>query len=398
MDFDAKKVEQILTNLISNAIKFTPEYGKVLVVAKKVSRYNQPHLQILVNDNGIGISSEQLPYIFDRFHLANPNNKNQGTGIGLALVKELMAIMNASIFVKSEPDEGTTFTLEFPIQNKALRVLQTSGYEFKKLEKQEYLQTEDLSSQNNEFPILLIIEDNPDVTYYLRTCLQDQYQIQTSPNGKEGIEKAFELLPDIIISDVMMPVMDGFEVCAALKQDERTNHIPIILLTAKANSDDKLAGLTQGADAYLTKPFVKAELIIRLNKLLEIRKAIQKKYSSALISSQPVKALKNKEDSFIEKTEKIILSHLGNEDFYIDELAYELHLSRSQVYRKIKALTGMSTAIYIRHIRLQKAKELLAATQLSISEIAYQVGFKTPVYFSQSFKETFGKSPNSTRK
>lgn len=402
MDFDAQKVEQVLTNLISNAVKFTPEYGNVLVVAKKVNQNNQALLQVLVKDTGIGISTDQLPYIFDRFHQANPTQKNQdnqGTGIGLALVKELMAIMNASITVESELDKGTTFSLLFPIQNKAALGSLSEGYKFKPITRKEDFATEEASYSNSEFPILLIIEDNTDVTYYLKTCLQDQYQILTSNNGKKGIEKAFETLPDIIISDVMMPVMDGFEVCATLKEDERTSHIPIILLTAKATSEDKLAGLTQGADAYLVKPFEKEELIIRLNKLLEIRKTLQKKYSSNLISSQDYNnVLENKADSFIEKTEKIILSHLGDEDFSIHELARELHLSRSQMHRKIKALTDMSAAIYIRHIRLQKAKELLASTHLSISEIAYQVGFKTPLYFSQVFKETFGVSPNATRK
>ncbi len=399
MDFDPKKVEQVLTNLISNAIKFTPEYGKILVVAKKVNQNNQAFLQILVKDNGIGISPEQIPYIFDRFHQANPTHSNQGTGIGLALVKELISIMGASISVESELDKGTTFFLLFPIQNNAALVSQTKGYEFKPITRKEDFVTEEASFLNNEFPILLIIEDNADVTYYLQTCLQDQYQILTSNNGKKGIEKAFETLPDIIISDVMMPVMDGFEVCNSLKKDERTSHIPIILLTAKATPEDKLVGLTHGADAYLIKPFEKEELIIRLNKLLEIRKTLQKKYSSTLISSQAHNTVpENKEDSFIEKTEKIILSHLDDESFSIHDLARELHLSRSQVYRKIKALTGMSAAIYIRHIRLQKAKELLGSSELSIAEIAYRVGFKTPVYFSQAFKETFGESPNATRK
>ena len=193
--------------------------------------------------------------------------------------------------------------------------------------------------------------------------------------------------------------MDGFGVCKILKEDERTSHIPIIMLTAKASSEDKLIGLKFGADAYLLKHFEKAELIIRLNKLLEIRQTLQKKYSSALVSSQSsVIVIENKEDSFVGKIEKIILSHLQDEDFSIHELTSELYLSRSQVYRKIKALNGMSTAVYIRHVRLQKAKELLFSTELSISEIAYQVSFTTPVYFSQVFKKTFNESPNTMRK
>ena len=399
MDFDSKIVEQILTNLISNAVKFTPEYGKILVVAKKINQDHKPQLQILVRDNGIGISKEQLPYIFDRFHQANPVHENQGTGIGLALVKELMATMNGSISVESELNKGTTFFLDFPIQNKMPLVSQTGIHEFKSINPPQDFAAQKMIVDNHELPILLIIEDNEDVTYYLQTCLRDEYQIQTSRNGREGIEKAFETLPDIVISDVMMPKMDGFEVCKILKEDERTSHIPIVLLTAKATSEDKLIGLTHGADAYLIKPFEKVELMIRLDKLLQIRKTLQIKYSSTLMSNQRhVVSIENKEDSFVQKVEQIILNRLEEEDFSILDLARLLHLSRSQVHRKIKALTGMSTAIYIRHIRLQKAKELLSSSELGIAEIAYQVGFKTPVYFSQKFKETFGQSPSATRK
>jgi len=394
MDFDAKKLEKVLTNLISNAIKFTPEYGKILVIAKK----KNTDLEIQVKDSGIGISPEQLPYIFDRFHQANPAYENQGSGIGLALVKELVEIMNGQLKVESKPEVGTTFILNFPIQNTAPLVSSTTHLQitqepiiFDKIESKETVVDIDL-------PILLIIEDNADVIFYLKTCLENEYQIVTCRNGKLGVEKAIEILPDIIISDVMMPEMDGFEVCATLKEDERTSHIPIILLTARATSEDKLEGLSHGADAYLIKPFEKEELMIRLNKLLEIRKKLQQKYSSTLVVNQlPKEEIITKEDIFIKKIETILLENLEDENFSSQELAQQVFLSRSQVHRKIKALTGMSTAIYIRHIRLQKAKELLISNDLSISEIAYQVGFKSPVYFSQVFKDTFGESPSMFR-
>ena len=306
--------------------------------------------------------------------------------------------MEGTINVKSELGKGTRVIVHFPIRNNAPLVPAASNHTFEPLVHQEISTKVEHPPINDELPVLLIIEDNVDVTYYLTTCLQNQYQILSARNGKEGLEKALEVLPDIIITDVMMPVMDGFEVCKTLKEDERSSHIPIILLTAKATSADKLVGLARGADAYLIKPFEKEELMIRLNKLLEIRQTLQKKYSSTLISSQRADALENKEDTFIGKAEKIILSHLQDEDFSINILAHDTNLSRSQLYRKIKALTGMSTAIYIQHIRLQKAKELLVFSELNISEIAYTVGFKTPVYFSQSFKEVFGESPDATRK
>ena len=398
MDFDSKMLERVLTNLLSNAIKFTREFGKILVVAKKIKLSDQPYLQLLVKDNGIGISEEQLPYIFDRFHQANPARENQGTGIGLALVKELVDVMKGAIRVESEPGKGTTFFLTLPILNKAILISPKSPLEFAihpALTDRNELDT-DLALIDFESPILLIIEDNMDVTYYLKTCLEDQYQILSCRNGKDGIEKALEILPDIILSDVMMPEKDGFEVVATLKEDERTSHIPIILLTAKATSEDKLTGLSHGADAYLIKPFDKAELMIRLDKLMEIRKTLQQKYSGTLISNKTKRAVpENKEESFIEKIEKAILENLEEEDFSVNELARALFLSRSQVHRKIKALTGMSTAIYIRWVRLQKAKDFLASENLTISEVAYKVGFKSPVYFSQVFKETFGESPSA---
>ncbi len=399
MDFDAKKLERVITNLLSNAIKFTPEHGKILVVAKKVNKNKKQLLQIKIKDSGIGISAEQLPYIFDRFHQTKVIHNNQGTGIGLALVKELTDIMKGTIQVESELNKGTTFLLNLPIQHLAPLSTRTYQHEFTPIHILENATKQESLLSDNDLPILLIIEDNVDVTYYIQTCLEDQYQILTCPDGKSGVEKALEVLPDIIISDIMMPEMNGFEVCKKLKADERSSHIPIILLTAKTNSKDKIAGLSHGADAYLTKPFEKEELIVRLDKLLQVRKTLQLKYSNTLISSSDFQEItKHKEDSFIQKVENILLKHLSDEDFSTNELARELHLSRSQVHRKLKALTGMSSSIYVRHIRLQKAKVLLASSELSISEIAYQVGFKTPVYFSQVFKETFGKSPNAVRK
>ena len=398
MDFDAKKMEQVLNNLVSNAIKFTTEYGKILVVAKRHISNSKPWLEIKIKDTGIGISEEQLPHIFDRFHQANPAHENQGSGIGLALVKELMDNMDGKIRVDSSLHAGTTFTLLFPITNHAPF---SEMKPVKELAAPPVLSPEMADEKellDDGLPILLIIEDSPDVTYYLKSTLENDYQIVTARNGRQGVEKALDILPDLIISDVMMPEMDGFEVCEKLKTDERTNHIPVILLTAKATADDKLAGLSHGADAYLVKPFEKAELMVRLQKLMELRRTLQKKYSTALVGSniENIKA-PAPEEIFLQKLEAIVLAHHENEDFSIHELSRELLLSRSQAHRKIKALTGLSTAIYIRHVRLEKAKELLRTTHLSISEIAYQTGFKTPVYFSQIFKEVVGASPTEWR-
>ncbi len=399
LDFDEKKLEQILTNLLSNAIKFTPAYGTVSVVAKKIDKDQQPHLRLIVKDSGIGIAKEQLPFIFDRFHQVDTGQGMQGTGIGLALVNDLVATLGGSVDVDSEVNKGSSFIIDLPIHNEMpLSVgLDPYAYSTPNLPGMTGPECQITDVVENGLPILLIIEDNADVAYYLQSCLEDAYQVLICSNGRLGVDMALEILPDIVISDVMMPEMDGFEVCSVLKENERSSHIPILLLTARASSEDKLTGLAHGADAYLIKPFEKDELMIRLHNLLEIRQTLQQKYSSALISNQAVGATRNKEDTYIGKVEVIVMRHLEDAAFSIHDLARELHLSRSQMHRKLKAMTGMSPAIYIRHVRLQQARILLGTTDLSISEIAYQVGFKTPVYFSQAFKETFGKSPSATR-
>lgn len=399
MDFDPKQLQLVVTNLISNAIKFTPEQGEVWVVVNQLDEKDPSLLDIQVRDNGIGISAGDIPLIFDRFHQARRMQENYGSGIGLALVKELVEFMNGSIRVESDLGKGSTFFLSFPIQHNAPLATDSMPDHFHIKSSPEIPIQAPAGGTKNGLPVLLIIEDSVDVTYYLQVCLEGQYQIVTCANGQAGVEKAFEWIPDVIISDVMMPKMDGLEVCRRIKTDVRTNHIPIILLTARATMEDKLLGLDQGADAYLVKPFEKAELLLRLNKLMEIRKTLQEKYSSSLLNSQSLpKGKQTPVDEFMKKIEDAIIQGFQDEEFSVNELAEVVHLSRSHVHRKIKALTGMSTAIYIRKVRLKKAKELLETTSSSISEIAYQVGFKSPVYFSQVFKETFGESPRKLRK
>jgi signal transduction histidine kinase/DNA-binding response OmpR family regulator/ligand-binding sensor domain-containing protein len=412
MDLDEQKMERILLNLISNAIKFTPEHGKILVVAKTVSTPKGAQLQVLIHDNGIGISKDELPHIFDRYHQVGEENNQYGTGIGLALVKELTNLLEGMIEVESETHKGTDFYLRLPIRRRAPLYSDSGENKRNTAGMEEVLPVTKPSKQNvssdSEHPILLLIEDNADVAYYIQTCLNEDYQIIHCYDGQSGVEKGIELIPDIIICDVMMPGMNGFAVCQKLKTDERTNHIPIILLTAKASAEDKLVGLQYGADAYLTKPFDKQELRTRLTKLLEIRKTLQAKYSTAIgnvdqrssriVIGEEQEQSNNQKHPFLQKVEAIILAQLSDEDLSINELSRQLHLSTSQVYRKIKALSGMSSAIFIRYVRLCQAKELLSENDLSISEVAYRTGFRSPVYFSQAFKETFGESPSAFQK
>ncbi|MGB5497688.1 MAG: two-component regulator propeller domain-containing protein [Maribacter sp.] len=404
MDFDSKKLETIISNLLSNAIKFTPSGGKITVHLNQTLVNNKQFFIIKVRDNGVGISEDRLSNIFERFYQVDNTSTrlSDGSGIGLAQTKELVELMEGTIAVKSTIGKGSEFTVQIPITNKASNAESIARPSKPKAAilaaaSETY---HEIYEKDEEVPLILLIEDNADVSYYLITCLQENYRILNSRNGKEGVEIALKVLPDIIISDVMMPLMDGFEVCSILKEDTRTSHIPIILLTAKGIIEDRIKGLEQGADAYLVKPFEKAELLIRLARLLDIRKRLQKKYSGALVSGRnDGTGVVNKEESFLWKVESTILEHLDDENFSGNELARSLLLSRSQVHRKLKALTGMSTAIYIRFIRLQKANDLLQeAANLSISEIAYKVGFTSPVYFSQIYKKTFGRSPSETRK
>lgn len=397
MDLEPDQLQPVLTNLISNAIKFTAESGKVDVSVALDDPRPHPSIKISVQDNGVGIPTDEIPYIFDRFHQSESTSSYAGTGIGLALVKELAELMEGEIEVSSKEGQGSTFVLTLPVRNQAA-LIQTANSPISTPIQPVSDIVDQSNSNDSELPLLLIIEDNSDIVFYLKSCLEDQYQFITAHNGQEGIEKALRSVPDIIISDVMMPLKDGFEVCTTLKEDERTSHIPIILLTAKASAEDKRSGLQQGADAYLIKPFDKAELMIRMENLRTIRKTLQEKYSGKLFYlGQNNPSPKTKEDIFLAKVEKIVLDNIENELFSHEDLAEAMHLSLSQVHRKIKALSGSSTSIYIRLLRLEKAKEYLRSDDLSISEIAYLVGFKSPVYFSQIFKQTFGKSPSESR-
>ncbi|MEZ5042903.1 MAG: ATP-binding protein [Saprospiraceae bacterium] len=402
MDFDATKLASIVSNLLANAIKFTPEGGEVSVHLDSSTEAEKAYFFIQIKDNGKGISLEEIPYLFDRFYQADSSTarRYEGTGLGLALTRELVDLMMGTIQVKSELGKGSEFAIQLPIYRNT-PLVENPGQMVPSTQPVSISAThfsEELAIGANDLPLVLVIEDNKDVAHYIGTCLQGKYQYLYAANGKIGIELALEKIPDLIISDVMMPEKDGFEVCATLKEDERTNHIPIILLTAKVSVQDRLTGLAQGADAYLAKPFEKEELWIRLHHLLELRKTLQRKYSEQLLVETAEETSFQQEDPFVAKASAIVLTELDNEDFSLHELSQRLFLSRSQVHRKLKAVTGLSTTIFIRNIRLQVAKKLLTSSELTIAEIAYQVGFKTPIYFSQIFKETFGNSPSDFRK
>lgn len=399
MDVDSEKLSTIISNLLSNAIKFTPPLGKIVL---HINNEDNSKLVLKVTDTGTGISKEELPHIFNRFYQADATvtRKRDGTGIGLALTKELVQLLGGQISVLSTPDDGSVFKVELPITQNALKTTVES------LKLGHQIVSENIGSEINEkagtkdegLPLVLIIEDNKDVAYYLNQCLTGRYKTIHAINGIVGLEMAFEHIPDIIISDVMMPGKDGYEVCSMLKEDERTDHIPIVLLTAKVTAKDRVLGITQGADAYLAKPFVKEELFARLEQLLFLRKKLIAKFQQGQVSKVMAKQPKNAETKFIAKVIELIHDELANSTFGVSELSLKLGLSESQVYRKLKAIIGKSTAVFIRTIRLEAAKEQLQDTDKTVSEIAYAVGFNDPSWFSRAFKEEFGLAPSDFHK
>ena len=326
-----------------------------------------------------------------------------GTGIGLAFTKELVELMGGNIKVESEVGEGSVFKVVLPVhQSGSSTVRQLDSSTVRKSGTGQVWRTDKLKTdelKNSELPSLLVIEDNPEVVTYIRTILQSEYDITVAENGQIGIEKAVELIPDIIISDVMMPVKGGFAVTRFLKNDERTSHIPIILLTAKADVESRLEGLGRGADAYLAKPFDKKELLLRLEKLIELRKKLQARYAQFILPevSAPDEDTQI-EDAFLQKVNGIIEANLGESEFGVAELCREVGMSRSQLFRKLKALTGKSIVAYLRSARLYKAKALLQKGGLNISEVAYEVGFNDPLYFSRAFSKEFGFPPTDLLK
>jgi len=399
MDFDHDKIEHIVYNLISNAIKFTPAGGSVELSLKTLNQATGKSLMFLVKDTGYGIEANQLPYIFDRFHKVN-KRESIGTGIGLAFVKEIVDLLKGSIEVKSKVDSGTTFTVMLPVTNNEPLMESTFSKDAgtKPSLGEDEMEEKDF---NNQLPILLLIEDNIDVANYVVDLLKSKYQVHLAYDGKVGCEKALSLVPDVIISDVMMPLKNGFQVTSELKENPKTSHIPVILLTSKATQADKNEGLLAGAHSFLTKPFDKQELIIRLSNIEKQRKLLIEKFnvdSSNADNSLGFDQHTKKEKEFLLEVKEIVISNIRNSEFGVDDVCKILILSKNQFYRKIKAVTGLSPTSFIREIRLNEALQLLQKRDLNISEIAYKVGFSDPNYFTRMFHKKYGKAPSQINK
>ncbi|WP_340113178.1 hybrid sensor histidine kinase/response regulator transcription factor [Maribellus mangrovi] len=399
--FDASKLEKIINNLVSNALKFTPENGQVFCFAN----FPKPDLlELVIQDTGKGIQPEELTRVFDRFHQSSGSNDGNaiGTGIGLSLTKELVELMYGQISVASIVGEGTKFKVSLPLgkehlQNNEYTILEqyTSAISPTSTNDEETATCEDTTALENEnVPEILIVEDHIEISEFIRENLRKCYRVVTETNGKSGLETAIQNIPDLIISDVMMPEMDGIEMSKKIKQDQRTSHIPIILLTGKASHKDKMQGLETGVDAFIPKPFNMKELALRVEKIIEQRQKLRERFNKNLKLEPKDIAVTSADEKFLERIMEIIEENMGNTEFEVGQLQDELLMSRTQLFRKIKALTNQSPGDFIRTIRLKRAASLMDQKFGNIAQITYEVGFNNPSYFAKCFKELFGMLPS----
>ena len=398
--FDKDKLQKIVYNLLSNAFKFTPKGGRINFQLS----FNEPrtHLFIEVSDTGKGIPNAELNKIFDRFYRVE-SNEQKGSGIGLALTHELVKVQNGNIKVESEVGKGTTFKITLPItlEHLPLGTLQNqeNAGQKKKMGSIQAIETE-VETENpksERLPMALIVEDNEDLSTFISEIISPKFTVIKAFNGLDGEEMAIRHIPNIIISDVMMPKRDGYELCHRLKSNVKTSHIPIILLTAKAGQENKMQGLVKGADAYMTKPFQANELQVRMENLIQLRAKIWDQFQSVTGTVSPVLGLSSIDDQFLHLVQSTIQENLADELFSVEVLAKAVGFSRSQLHRKLKALINKSPNQLIREIRLTQAKTILENKAMTVSEAAYAVGYANLSYFSKSFKETFGYLPSEVK-
>lgn len=402
MNFDKEKMETIFINLLSNAFKFTPKGGSIKVSVEIVEQEDRDVLTIRVQDSGPGISETDIRHVFDRYYQGEEGQKSfrAGSGIGLAMVKELVQLHKGTVEVFSRQGEGTELRVLLPIgENDVLQELTPvdDTITFAGIGISETEETDASVSAKKEKPIVLVIEDNQDVMHYIEDVLQNDYLVLSAADGEAGIEKAIEEIPDLIISDVMMPKKDGYEVCDTLKQDERTSHIPLILLTARADQEDKLHGLRKKADEYLTKPFYPKELLLRAGNLVRSRREMQAKYRKELMLRPMDITVPSMEESFLQKLMQVVEKNMDEENFTVEMLSREIGMSRSQLHRKLHALTNQSATEFIRYYRLTRAMEMLQHHVGTVAEIGYKVGFSSPSYFNKMFLKQYGITPGHVR-
>ena len=395
MDFDPTQIQKVLNNLISNAIRHSSPGGNI-----RIQTTLQDHwLRLRVEDEGEGIAPDDLPHIFERFYQASQSEYTTGaSGLGLTLTRDLVRLMGGEIKVSSKQGEGTRFTILLPVKNQSARMEEppTLHPKLQTAEKQN-----PVSKAAKNLPLLLIVEDNAAVANFLQLCLGEYYRLEIATNGAEGIEKALELVPDIILTDVAMPHKNGFELTSYLKNDLRTSHIPIVMLTAKMEHRDRLEGQRSGANAYITKPFEEQELLLCLQNLLHLQQQWKNRYAKFTTISELPQIERSTEDVqvedlFIQRLQAVFEESYHDESFNLERLCRILGMSSSQLDRKLKVLTNQTPMQMLRSFRLQKAYDLLRnSPQMSVKDVCYRTGFKSPQHFSRAFSEAFGKPPSA---
>ncbi len=400
---DHDKMQTIMNNILSNAVKFSNEGGEIALDVSQIKN----RCVIKITDSGIGISRENIPQIFNRFFQSedDPSDKNKGSGVSLALVKELVHLHHGTVEVQSIRGQGTSFLLSFPMGKTHLSTHELYLHNDQDIHSKTSIDSSELDhltpsysvintkSKSKNKEVILIIEDNNDVRSFIKSQLDSSYKVEEAQDGIEGIEKSIEILPDLIISDIMMPGKDGYEVCHYLKNDIRTSHIPIILLTAKSAREEKLEGLHQGADDYLIKPFDSEELEVRVRNLIALRKQLRTRFSKSIAIKPSEVSTNSMDQQFMKNALYIVEKHMADENFNIDIMTREIGMSATQLNHKLRSLIDKSTNQFIKSIRLQRAADLLAQDTGTISEIAFQTGFRSSAYFAASFKSHFGATP-----
>ncbi|MDQ1350491.1 MAG: hypothetical protein QG657_793, partial [Acidobacteriota bacterium] len=421
--YDARRMEEVMYNLLINAFKFTPVGGAIKVSVSK----EQEDVRISVADTGTGIPKEQLPNIFDRFYQSErPGGKGpRGTGIGLALTKEIIQMHHGKIDVHSQEGKGSEFDIVLPLGSSHLKPdeivtpSEITSANLKLKEVEAFFPAEEIpepeegeesktcgeigkeketgpgEEPDQEKVVILVVEDNPDVRKYIREPLEPFYNVEEAGDGKEGIAKAKEIIPDLIVSDIMMPEADGYELCRELKKDIATSHVPIILLTAKASEESIIQGLETGADDYVTKPFNSRILFSRIKNLIELRRQMQLKIQRRKMLLPSEITVSSMDEKFLKELQGIVEKNMSDEEFDVDKLCGKLYMGRSTLFRKVKALTGETPNQFIMSYRLERGAQLLRENFGNVTEVAFAVGFSSSTYFATCFKEKFGEAPST---
>lgn len=401
MDFVPDYVHKILNNLISNAIKFTPVEGSVSLTVGADSQ----NLVIRVADTGRGIPKAELSSIFEAFHQASNAYDKMGSGVGLALVKQVVTSMKGDVSINSTVGVGSTFTVQLPLRQilttpaKALSFGELKNASVIELDDEHYGEKNENVVHSEELPTVLVVEDNKDISYYIGSQLQSHYNVYYATNGEEGFALAAEIMPHLIITDLMMPVCDGFEFCQRLHESEALNHIPVVILTAKSDDADRIKALQVGVDNFMSKPFNSKELELRVQHLITQHEALREKFSKALAEGKEKEVdIAVPDRHFLEKLNAIISEKMQQGDIDIESIASALCMSQKQLRGKVSSITGETPSSYIQHLRLNKACTLLNTTDSQIGEIAMQCGFDDSAYFSRLFKQVYGITPTQFRK